>query len=134
MHACDFIPFQWPRKEKKEKASKDLYIRIPWAILLHKISTIPTYIAKMLFKVLYMCHVFAFKIILIFIVQFKAHGKVAVYGRVHLCKLHVCHFCGDPSLPPGISVMHPIHDPRKTVMNPHNRVGIQSTTSITYRI
>jgi hypothetical protein len=26
MHACDFIPFQWPRKEKKrkEKASKRL--------------------------------------------------------------------------------------------------------------
>jgi hypothetical protein len=32
MHACDIIPFQWPRKEKKEKESKqakDLYIRIP---------------------------------------------------------------------------------------------------------
>jgi hypothetical protein len=27
-----------------------------------------------------------------FIVQFEAHGKVAVYGGVHLCKLHVCHF------------------------------------------
>jgi hypothetical protein len=32
--------------------------------------------------------------------------------------------CGDPSLPPGIPVMHTIHDPRKTIMNPHNRVGI----------
>jgi hypothetical protein len=32
--------------------------------------------------------------------------------------------CGDPSLPSGIPVMHTIHDPRKTVMNPHNRVGI----------
>jgi hypothetical protein len=32
--------------------------------------------------------------------------------------------CGDPGLPPGIPVMHTIHDPRKTVMNPHNRVGI----------
>jgi hypothetical protein len=36
----------------------------------------------------------------------------------HLCK------CGDPGLPSGIPVMHTIHDPRKTVMNPHNRVGI----------
>jgi hypothetical protein len=33
-------------------------------------------------------------------------------------------YCGDPGLPPGIPVMHTIHDPRKTVMNPHNRVGI----------
>jgi hypothetical protein len=32
--------------------------------------------------------------------------------------------CGDPDLPPGIPVMHTIHDPRKTVVNPHNRVGI----------
>jgi hypothetical protein len=32
--------------------------------------------------------------------------------------------CGDPGLPPGIPVMHTIHDPRKTVMNPHNRAGI----------
>jgi hypothetical protein len=28
----------------------------------------------------------------LFIVQFEVHGKVAVYGEVHLCKLHVCHF------------------------------------------
>jgi hypothetical protein len=34
-------------------------------------------------------------------------------------------FCGYPSLPSGIPVMHTIHDPRKTVMNPHNRVGIK---------
>jgi hypothetical protein len=33
-------------------------------------------------------------------------------------------YCWDPGLPPGIPVMHTIHDPRKTVMNPHNRVGI----------
>jgi hypothetical protein len=33
-------------------------------------------------------------------------------------------FCGDPGLPPGIPVMHTIHDPRKTIVNPHNRVGI----------
>jgi hypothetical protein len=32
--------------------------------------------------------------------------------------------CGDPGLPSGIPVMHTIHDPRKTVMNPHNRAGI----------
>jgi hypothetical protein len=29
-----------------------------------------------------------------------------------------------PGLPPGIPVMHTIHNPRKTVMNQHNRVGI----------
>jgi hypothetical protein len=80
MHACHVIPFQWPRKEKKRKERKTL---------LHKIFSIPTYIAKMLLRVYYMCHVFAFKIILLFIMQFKAHGKVAVYGGVHLCKLHV---------------------------------------------
>jgi hypothetical protein len=32
--------------------------------------------------------------------------------------------CGHPGLPPGIPVMHTVHDPRKTVVNPHNRVGI----------
>jgi hypothetical protein len=32
--------------------------------------------------------------------------------------------CGDPGLPSGIPVMHTIHDPRRTVMNPYNRVGI----------
>jgi hypothetical protein len=32
--------------------------------------------------------------------------------------------CGDPGLPSGIPVMHAIHDPRKIVMNPHNRVDI----------
>jgi hypothetical protein len=26
MHACDIIPFQWPRKEKESKQAKDLYI------------------------------------------------------------------------------------------------------------
>jgi hypothetical protein len=31
---------------------------------------------------------------------------------------------GDPGLPPRIPVMHTIHDPRNTVVNPHNRVGI----------
>jgi hypothetical protein len=34
------------------------------------------------------------------------------------------HGCGDPGLPPGIPVMHTVHDPRKTVVNPHNIVGI----------
>jgi hypothetical protein len=27
-HACDSIPFQWPRKENKSQA-KELYIQIP---------------------------------------------------------------------------------------------------------
>jgi hypothetical protein len=44
------------------------------------------------------------------------------------------HHCGDPGLPPGIPVMHTIHDPKKTIVNPHNRVGIQSTSSITSRV
>jgi hypothetical protein len=39
--------------------------------------------------------------------------------------------CGDPGLPSGIPVMHTIHDPRKTVVNPYNWVGIQSTSSTT---
>jgi hypothetical protein len=34
-----------------------------------------------------MCYAFAFKIILLFIVQLKACGKVAVYGDADLCKL-----------------------------------------------
>jgi hypothetical protein len=33
-------------------------------------------------------------------------------------------YCRDPGLPPGIPVMHTIHDPRKTIVNTHNRVGI----------
>jgi hypothetical protein len=32
--------------------------------------------------------------------------------------------CGDPGLPPGIPIMHTIHDPRKIIVNPHNRVGL----------
>jgi hypothetical protein len=32
--------------------------------------------------------------------------------------------CEDPGLPSGIPVMHTIHDPRKIIMNPYNRVGI----------
>jgi hypothetical protein len=48
--------------------------------------------------------------------------------------------CGDPGLPPEIPVMHTIHDPRKTIVNPHNRVGITeyiihyitSTNSLTW--
>jgi hypothetical protein len=39
-----------------------------------------------------MCHVFPFKIVLLFIMQFEAHGKVPVYGGLHLCKLHVREF------------------------------------------
>jgi hypothetical protein len=47
MHACDIIPFQWPRKEKRKKnTSKDLLYPNTLTILLHKISTIPTYIEK----------------------------------------------------------------------------------------
>jgi hypothetical protein len=39
-------------------------------------------------------------------------------------KISLLYSCGNLGLPPGIPVMHTIHDPRKTVMNPHNRVGI----------
>jgi hypothetical protein len=38
--------------------------------------------------------------------------------------ISIDNLCGDPGLPPGIPVMHTIHDPRKTVMNSHNRAGI----------
>jgi hypothetical protein len=75
-------------KIKKKKASKRLVYPNTLNHTSPQISTIPTYIAKMIFQVYYMCHVFASKIILLFIMQFKAHGKVAVYGGVHLCKLH----------------------------------------------
>jgi hypothetical protein len=75
MHACDFMPFHWPRKEKKEKHKQRLVVSKNLETnFSKKISTIPTYIAKCYSKV---CHAFPFKIILLFIVQFKAHGKVA---------------------------------------------------------
>jgi hypothetical protein len=45
-------------------------------------------------------------------------------GKGIITLLSSPHSCGDPGLPPGISVMHTIHDPRKTVVNPHNRVDI----------
>jgi hypothetical protein len=38
---------------------------------------------------------------------------------------------GTPDYPSGIPVMHTIHDPRKSVMNPHNRFDIKVTSSIT---
>jgi hypothetical protein len=73
MHACDYIPFQWA-KEKKNKAHKQRLVSIN---LEPNFSTIPNYVAK--------CHskyniytTFVFKILLLFIVQFKAHGKVAL--------------------------------------------------------
>jgi hypothetical protein len=47
MHACNFYNYPMAKKRKeKGKQAKDLYIQIPWAILIHKISTIPTYIEK----------------------------------------------------------------------------------------
>jgi hypothetical protein len=89
MHACDIIPSQWPKNKGKKSTSKDLLYPNTFS------KTSPqnlyrTYLySKMIFQVNYMCHAFAFKIILLFIVQFEAHGKVAVYGDAHLCKLHV---------------------------------------------
>jgi hypothetical protein len=50
MHACDFSNGQ-QKKRKEKKQAKDLYIQIPWAILLRKISTISTYITQMIFQV-----------------------------------------------------------------------------------
>jgi hypothetical protein len=38
---------------------------------------------------------------------------------------------GTPDYPSGIPVMHTIHDPRKSVVNLHNRVDIKVTSSIT---
>jgi hypothetical protein len=64
-----------------------LYVWKPWAILLRKISTIPTYIAKCYSKYS-VCAMYLYSKYPFFIVQFEAHGKVGV----HLCKLHVCHF------------------------------------------
>jgi hypothetical protein len=34
-------------------------------------------------------------------------------------------YCGDPGLPPGIPVMHTIHDPRKTVVNHITELALQ---------
>jgi hypothetical protein len=42
---------------------------------------------------------------------------------VHGLQVILGHY-GDPGLPPRTPVMHTIHDPRKTGVNPHNRVGI----------
>jgi hypothetical protein len=93
MHACDFniFPMAKNRKDQEIKGKQRLeYLKT----LSH---TSPqnlhhTYLhIKMLFQVYCICHVFTFKIFL-FIVQFEAHGKVAVYSGVHLYKLHICHF------------------------------------------
>jgi hypothetical protein len=47
MHGSDIIPFKWPRKRKeRKKTSKDLLYPNTLSIILHKISTIPTYIEK----------------------------------------------------------------------------------------
>jgi hypothetical protein len=91
MHACHFYTFPMAKK-RKEKASKRLVY--PNTLSHTSPQNIHhTYIhKKMLFQVYYMCYVFAFKIMFLFIVQFEAHGKVTTYGGVHLCKLHVCHF------------------------------------------
>jgi hypothetical protein len=51
MYACVFDTFPMAKKRKEKKQAKDLYIQILWAILLRKISAIPTYIEKMLFQV-----------------------------------------------------------------------------------
>jgi hypothetical protein len=57
------------------------------------------------------------------------HKHMATFGsllRTHLINNNIVgdQLCGDPGLPPRIPVMHTIHDPRKTVVYPHNRVGI----------
>jgi hypothetical protein len=84
-----FIPFQWPRKKRKSKQRvvypKTLSHTSPQNLhhtYLHSKNAIPSivYVPR-----LYIQNIF-------FIVQFEDHRKVAVYGGVHLCKLHVCHF------------------------------------------
>jgi hypothetical protein len=87
MPDCDFIPFQCPRKKASKRlvypntlshtSSQNLH-----HTYLHRKNAIPSIV-----YVPCICiqnHTY-------FIVQFEAHGKVAVYGGVHLCKLYVCH-------------------------------------------
>jgi hypothetical protein len=88
-----FIPFQWPRKEKRKKIKskqrlvylKTLSHTSPQNLhhtYLHSKNAIPT--------IVYVPCIYIQNIL--FIVQFEAHGKVAVYSEVYLCKLHVFHF------------------------------------------
>jgi hypothetical protein len=92
MHACDFIPFQWPRKEKSSKRliyPNTLSHISPQNIhhtYLHRKNATPIGIRSICAMSLHS------KLYFFFIVQFKAHEIVAVYGGVHLCKLHVCNF------------------------------------------
>jgi HKD family nuclease len=88
MYACDIIPFHWPRKENKENTSKNLLYP---KTLSH---TSPqnlhhTYLYKKCYCKYSICATPLHSKSYFFIVQFKAHGKVAVYGDYHLCKLHV---------------------------------------------
>jgi hypothetical protein len=64
-------------KKKEQSTQTKTCIHKPRAKLLHQISTIPNYVAKCYSK--YNIYTtFVFKILLLFIVQFKAHGKVAL--------------------------------------------------------
>jgi hypothetical protein len=56
--------------------------------------------------------------------MFTLDGYAFLYVPFSLLMTTLHVVCGDPGLPSGIPVMHTIHDPRKTVMNPHNRAGI----------
>jgi hypothetical protein len=56
--------------------------------------------------------------------RLRSSPLAAQAGNNHATTNRRCKVYGDPGLPPGIPIMHTIHDPRKTVVNPHNRVGI----------
>jgi hypothetical protein len=90
MHACDIIPFQWLRKRKeRKKTSKDLlYPNTLSHTSPQNLHHTYIYRKNAIPSIIYVPY-FALKIILLFIVQFNAHGKVAVHGGVHLCKLYV---------------------------------------------
>jgi hypothetical protein len=89
-----FIPFQCPRKENKRKHKQKTCISkyLEPYFSAKSPSYLPTQQKNAIPSIVYVPCLFAFKIMFLFIVQLEAHGKVALYGGVHLCKLHVRHF------------------------------------------
>jgi hypothetical protein len=77
MHACNIIPFQWPRKDKKEKeASKRLvYLNTLSHTSPENLHHSYLFSRNSILSIVYVpC--LCIQIILLFIVQFEAHGKV----------------------------------------------------------
>jgi hypothetical protein len=86
-----FIPFQWPRKEKEKKKQEKTCISKYLEPYFSAKSPpyLPTW-QNAIPSIVYVTCLYIQNYY--FIVQFEVHRKVAVYGGVHLCKLHVCHF------------------------------------------